>query len=117
MVFSRVVDIDGRRAGIRRIVFQILIEKGKQDVAANVCSRVFIPEERTERAAVRIDLAMPPRSDDQVVHVVARAAKLMVDLAGASPADGAYPVAIVAISGSEKSDRLAGSPEVKVSVG
>jgi hypothetical protein len=52
-----------------------------------------------------------------LILAFARAAKLMVDLAGASPADGAYPVAIVAISGSEKSDRLAGSPEVKVSVG
>ena len=50
-------------------------------------------------------------------HPIARAAKLVFDLAGGSPAGGTYPVAIVAISGSEKSDRLAGSPEVKVSVG
>jgi hypothetical protein len=57
------------------------------------------------------------KQQDNIIMQCARAAKLMVDLAGASPADGAYPVAIVAISGSEKSDRLAGSPEVKVSVG
>jgi hypothetical protein len=46
-----------------------------------------------------------------------RNAKLVFDLAGGSPADGTYPVAIVAITGSGKSDRRAGSPVVKVSVG
>ena len=51
------------------------------------------------------------------LHAIARAAKLVFDLGGGSPAGGTYPVAIVAISGSEKSDRLAGRPEVKVSVG
>jgi hypothetical protein len=50
-------------------------------------------------------------------NAIARAAKLVVDLAGGSPADGTCPVAVVAITGSEKSDRLAGSPVVKVSVG
>jgi hypothetical protein len=38
-------------------------------------------------------------------------------LAGESPAGGTRPVTTVVISGSEKGDRLAGSPEVKVPVG
>jgi hypothetical protein len=38
-------------------------------------------------------------------------------LAGESPAGGTRPVATVVIPGGEKGDRLAGSPEVKVSVG
>ena len=45
------------------------------------------------------------------------AAMLADVLAGESPAGGACPVATVVMSGCEKGDRLAGSPEVKVPVG
>jgi hypothetical protein len=74
----------------------------------------FVPSFGTASSRALSKLFLPAIRNP---NAFARAAKLVVDLAGASPAVGTYPVAIVAISGSEKSDRLAGSPEVKVSVG
>ena len=75
MVFAGVVDEDRRRVGLRCARDQVLVEERLQHVAAELQRGIAVPLQRTERRAVVVHLAVPPRAHDQVVAVVAGVAR------------------------------------------
>src|SRR5690242_6985244 len=55
---------DGRNVGLRRVVFQVMIEEGAQDVGAEVESGVAIEVECAEGAPIVNFLAVMPGAKD-----------------------------------------------------
>lgn len=76
MVLAGVVDEHGRRGGFRRAIDQVLVEERAQHIVAELPRGIAIEVQRTQRAAVVIDLAVPPRPHHQVVERVAPVARL-----------------------------------------
>lgn len=76
MVLAGVVDEHRRRGGFRRAIDQVLVEERAQHIVAELPRGIAIEVQRTQRAAVVIDLAVPPRPHHQVVERVALVARL-----------------------------------------